>query len=103
MNEELNNESNKVAYNQASVQSSLTREDVITRLQEMISDITQAKRQELETLKQIFYKLFKSEQETKMEDFTSNGGKADDYVPEVDLLEEQFKKLMNIIKEKKAD
>src|SRR5574344_1059366 len=102
MNEELNNEIEQVADNQASVQSSLTREDVITRLQEMISDITQAKRQELETLKQIFYKLYKSEQEKKMEDFTSNGGKTEDYVPEVDLLEEQFKKLMNIIKEKKA-
>lgn len=102
MNEELNNEIDQVSDSQASVQSSITREDVITRLQEMISDITLAKRQELETLKQIFYKLYKSEQEKKMEEFISNGGKVEEYVPEVDALEEQYKKLMNIIKEKKA-
>jgi hypothetical protein len=102
MNEELNNEITQVSDSQASVQSSITREDVITRLQEMISDITLAKRQELETLKQIFYKLYKSEQEKKMEEFISNGGKVEEYVPEIDALEEQYKKLMNIIKEKKA-
>lgn len=102
MNEELNNEIDQASDSQASVQSSLTREDVITRLQEIISDVTLARRQELETLKQTFYKLYKSEQEKKMEEFTSNGGKVEEYVPEVDLLEEQFKKLINIIKEKKA-
>lgn len=102
MNEDLNNEIEKVSDPQTSAQSSITREDVITRLQEMISDISLAKRQELENLKQIFYKLYKSEQENKMEEFISNGGNAEEYVPEVDGLEEQYKKLINIIKEKKA-
>ena len=80
----------------------LTRESIIARLQEMVSDISIAKRPVLESLKQSFYKLQRSAQEERIAAFVAGGGTAEDYKPEPDPVEEQYRKLMNIIKEKKA-
>ena len=79
-----------------------TREEIIARLQEMVGDISLAKRPELESLKQNFYKLQRAAQEEQIAAFVAGGGTAQDFKPEPDPLEEQFRKLMNIIKEKKA-
>ncbi len=84
------------------VASAATREEIIARLQEMVSDISLAKRQELESLKQAFYKLQRAAQEKQITAFVEGGGTAEDFKPEPDPLDEQFRKLMNIIKEKKA-
>lgn len=79
-----------------------SREEIIARLQEMVSDISLAKRQELESLKQVFYKLQRAAQEEQIAAFVAGGGTAEEFKPEPDPLEDQFRKLMNIIKEKKA-
>ncbi len=79
-----------------------TREEIIARLQEMVGDISLAKRPELESLKQNFYKLQRAAQEEQIAAFVAGGGTAEDFKPEPDPLDEQFRKLMNIIKEKKA-
>ena len=79
-----------------------SREEVIARLQEMVSDISLAKRPELESLKQVFYKLQRAAQEEQVAAFVAGGGTAEEFKPEADPIEEQFRKLMNIIKEKKA-
>ena len=79
-----------------------SREEIIARLQEMVSDISLAKRPELESLKQSFYKLQRAAQEEQVAAFVAGGGTAEEFKPETDPLEEQFRKLMNIIKEKKA-
>lgn len=79
-----------------------TRDEIIARLQDMVGDISLAKRQELESLKQAFYKLQRAAQEEQIAAFVAGGGTAQDFKPEPDPLEEQFRKLMNIIKEKKA-
>ena len=118
MTEELNTESSlepveEIQSNAAPIEAAedvvkeaaasvTTREEVIARLQEMVGDITLAKRPELEALKQIFYKLQKSAQEEQIAAFVAGGGTAEEFKPEVDPLDEQFRKLMNIIKEKKA-
>ncbi|MBR4842461.1 MAG: DUF349 domain-containing protein [Bacteroidaceae bacterium] len=83
-------------------EAALTRENIIARLQEMVGDITIAKRPELESLKQAFYRLQRAAQEERIAAFVSAGGTAEDYKPEPDPVEEQYRKLMNIIKEKKA-
>lgn len=104
MSEELNLEN--VQENEPEVQSVVkvanTREDIIERLKEMASDISLARRQELESLKQAFYKLQKAAQEEQIAAFVEGGGTAQDFKPEIDPLEDQFRKLMNIVKEKKA-
>ncbi len=83
-------------------ETALTRESIIARLQEMVGDINLAKRQELESLKQSFYKLQRSAQEEQIAAFVAGGGTAEEFKPDPDPLEEQYRKLMNIIKEKKA-
>lgn len=77
-------------------------DEVIARLQEIVEDPTNSPRQELEQLKQTFYRLLKTRQENKLQDFVQEGGNAEDFKPEQDPQEEQYKKLMNIIREKRA-
>ena len=79
-----------------------SREEIIARLQEMVSDISLAKRPDLESLKQSFYKLQRAAQEEQIAAFVAGGGTAEEFKPEEDPVEEQFRKLLNIIKEKKA-
>ncbi|MCQ2083272.1 MAG: DUF349 domain-containing protein [Bacteroidaceae bacterium] len=104
MNEELNLEN--IQTNESEVQSVAkavsTREDVIERLKELAADISLAKRPELESLKQTFYKLQKVALEQQIAAFVEGGGTMEEFKPEMDPLEEQFRKLMTIIKEKKA-
>ena len=101
MNEELNNEITPEQVEQVAVKA-VTREDIITRLQEIVGDISIAKRPELESLKQSFYKLQRTAQEEQVAAFVAGDGTAEEFKPETDPLDEQFRKLMNIIKEKKA-
>lgn len=86
----------------AQEETALTRESIIERLQEMVGDISIAKRPELESLKQAFYKLQRAAQEEQIAAFVAGGGTAEEFKPEADPVEEQYRKLMNIIKEKKA-
>ena len=104
MSEELKAENTQEPIEEVNevVVSANTREEIIARLQEMVSDISLAKRQELESLKQAFYKLQRAAQEEQIAAFVEGGGTAEEFKPEPDPLDEQFRKLMNIIKEKKA-
>lgn len=101
MSEELNKELTPEQVEEVAV-TVTTREEIIARLQEMVGDISLAKRPELESLKQSFYKLQRAVQEEQVAAFVAGGGEADEFKPEPDPVEEQFRKLMNIIKEKKA-
>lgn len=101
MSEELNKEITPEQVEEVAVKA-VTREDIIARLQEIVGDISIAKRPELESLKQSFYKLQRTAQEEQVAAFVAGGGTAEEFKPETDPLEEQFRKLMNIIKEKKA-
>lgn len=82
--------------------SASTREDVLERLKEFVADITLAKRPELESLKQSFYRLQKAALEEQIAAYVNAGGTAEEFKPETDPVEEQFRQLMNIIKEKRA-
>lgn len=79
-----------------------TMEEVINRLQEIVADASNAPRQELDQLKQTFYRLLKGEQEEQLKDFVAEGGAAEEFKPAQHPLEEHYKKLMNIIREKRA-
>lgn len=84
------------------VKPATSMEDVISRLQEIVGDASNATRQELDQLKQTFYRLFKSKQDEQLKAFTDAGGAAENFTPEPSPVEEQYKKLMNIIREKRA-
>lgn len=80
-----------------------SKEEVIERLKEIIADNCNADKQEIDLLKQTFYKLHKAEQDAAQKEFVNNGGKAEAFIPKPDSLEGEFKSLMGSIKEKRNE
>lgn len=78
-----------------------TREEVVLRLKEINADVSDAEKQEIDFLKQTFYKLQKAEQEAARKSFIENGGEAEKFIPETDEIEKEFKAVMGAIKEKR--
>ncbi|MDD4418324.1 MAG: DUF349 domain-containing protein [Bacteroides graminisolvens] len=78
-----------------------TKESVLKRLNDLAKDPENASKLELDTLKQSFYKLHNIELEALKKEFVDNGGKEEDFVPQNDELENEFKNVMSVIKEKR--
>ena len=79
-----------------------TKEEVIKRLKELNEDACNADKQELDLLKQTFYKLHKAEQETARKTFIAAGGAPEAFVMPSDDSESRFKEAMSSIKEKRS-
>lgn len=79
-----------------------TQEEVIKRLTEINNNACDADKQEIDYLKQTFYKLHKSEQDTARKNFIEQGGNPEDFTPAPDPLEAKFKEIMSSIKEKRS-
>lgn len=79
------------------------KEEVIERLSEIDNDACNADKQEIDLLKQTFYKLHKAEQEAARKAFEEQGGKPEEFVPAADPLENKFKEIMSSIKEKRSE
>lgn len=79
-----------------------TQEEVIQRLTEINDDACNADKQEIDLLKQTFYKLHKAEQEAAKKKFVEEGGNPEDFTPSPDPFEGTFKEIMNAIKEKRS-
>lgn len=86
----------------ASVPKVLTKKEALNRLNELAQDAENASKQELDSLKQIFYKLHNAEQEAARKAFIENGGAAEDFAPQADAVEITFKETMATIKEKRS-
>ncbi len=80
-----------------------TKEEVIERLSEIDNDACNADKQEIDLLKQTFYKLHKAEQEAARKAFEEQGGKPEEFAPAADPLENKFKEIMSSIKEKRSE
>lgn len=80
-----------------------TQEEVIERLSEIDNDACNADKQEIDLLKQTFYKLHKAEQEAARKAFEEQGGNPEEFVPAADPLENKFKEIMSSIKEKRSE
>ena len=78
------------------------REEVIARLQILVSQPTEEVKDEVESLKQLYYKLRKHEIETAKAAFVEAGRAEEEFVVEPDPLEENLKTLLNDFKAKKA-
>lgn len=78
-----------------------TKQEVLDRLKEIETDNGKAEKQELDLLKQTFYKLHKAEIEVAKKAFEESGGKPEDFIMPADETENQFKTLMSSIKEKR--
>lgn len=79
-----------------------TKKEILNRLNELAQDAENASKQELDSLKQTFYKLHNAEQEAARKAFIENGGAAEDFAPQADAIEITFKETMATIKEKRS-
>ena len=79
-----------------------SKEGVLARLKELVHDPEHVDRQETENLKHLFYKLHNAEQEAAKKQFIENGGSPEEFVPQEDPQEKEFKNLMGVIKEKRS-
>jgi len=71
-------------------------------MKELALNAESAGKQELDSLKQSFYKFHNAELEAAKKQFIDNGGSEEDYAPQSDAIEEEFKNVMAIIKEKRS-
>ena len=78
-----------------------TNEGIVERLNALAENAEQSEKNELDILKQTFYKRLKEERIKEHADFIKNGGEEDKYQPAPYPLEEEFKKVMGIIKEQR--
>lgn len=80
----------------------LTKEEILTKLKEVVADVENVAKPEIDSLKQSFYKLHNAEQDAARKLFIENGGAAENFVPQTDSVEEEFKNIMSVIKEKRS-
>ncbi len=68
----------------------LTKEEILTKLKEVVADVENVAKPEIDSLKQSFYKLHNAEQEAAKKLFIENGGAAENFVPQTDSVEEEY-------------
>lgn len=78
------------------------KEEILAKLKEIATDVENASKADIDGWKQAFYKLHSIEQEAARKQFIENGGTAEDFVPQTDAVEEEFKSIMSVIKEKRS-
>lgn len=79
-----------------------TKQEVIDRLRALVQEADKAERSELDALKVAYYRIHNAEAAEAREAFINAGGAPEDYRPEPDTLEEEFKAQLGLIKEMRA-
>lgn len=80
-----------------------SQEEIVARLKELAEADVIAEKQELDALKQAFYKIHKTEVADARNEFIENGGAPEAFLPAPNVLEDEFKATMNIIRQKRAE
>ncbi len=105
LNEETENKQEQAEITtepQVAESKSFTKEEIIKNLQELSAKAEVPTRADVDNLKQSFYKLKSAENETLKEQFVADGGDINSFIIPTDPIEEEFKTLLNTIKEKRA-
>ena len=85
----------------AAAPAKLSKAEIIERLNELKDNAAEIDKQEIEFLKQNFYKQNKLDIEAAKKAFIEKGGEADAFTPEMGPLELEFKTVMSSIKEQR--
>ena len=80
-----------------------TKEEVLARAQAIAEQGEGGDKQELELLKQLYYKYHRAAMQEAQQAFVEAGGDPEAYVPEVDPTEEPFKLAMQQIRQRRAE
>ena len=78
-----------------------TKKDVLERVREIAHSDESPKKDEVDYLKTVFYKMHLAEREAEFKEYTEGGGDPEQYQIKPDSEEEAFKAEMGIIKEKR--
>ena len=88
---------------QAIVQQTFkTKDEVVARAQEIANSGEAGDKNELNLLKQLFYKFHNAEVQEAFNAFIEAGGEEDKFMPEVDAAEPLFRQAMQTIRERRA-
>ena len=79
-----------------------TKAEVVNRLKEIADNDEEVTRQELDSLKSCFYRIHHQTADAAFKKFIEEGGNAEEYTPEPNIEENQFKEYMAVIREKRA-
>lgn len=79
-----------------------TKEEVVNRVKEIAQSEDNADKQELDLLKQLFYKYHNAEIQEAHKAFIEAGGEAEKFEPQMDPLEPEFRASMQVIRERRA-
>lgn len=80
-----------------------SKEQIINRLKELLDETQKISRKEVEALKSAYYKLQKCESEEVFKTFVQEGGNAEDFVPQVDVMEAELKELLAKVRDKRNE
>ncbi|MBR1788454.1 MAG: DUF349 domain-containing protein [Bacteroidaceae bacterium] len=80
-----------------------TKEEVLARAEEIAEQGTGGDKQELDLLKQLYYKYHRADLMAAQQAFVEAGGEAEAFQPEIDPTEEAFKQAMQRIRQRRAD
>lgn len=80
----------------------LSKEEILSKLSDLVEVSVEESRSEIESLKQAYYKIRRNEVEELKKTFLENGGDEKDFSAPVDEIETQIKNLLNVYKEKRA-
>ena len=80
----------------------ITKPEIIARLQQVVAEPKRYARNEVDTLKQVFYKLRRVETDAEKKEFLEKGGEENAFVIPEDEMELQMKALVAEYKEKRA-
>ena len=79
-----------------------SKAEVVARLKEIADNDEEVTRQELDSLKSNYYRIHHQESEAAYKKFVDEGGVAEEYTPEPDPYEADFKETMAVLREKRA-
>lgn len=80
----------------------LSKEEILEKLNGLVEAAADATRNEVEALKQAYYKIHRSEVDELKKAFLTAGGEEKDFVAPEDEAESRIKELLNVYKEKRA-
>ena len=80
----------------------LSKEVILEKLTGLVGAAADATRNEVEALKQAYYKIHRSEVDELKKEFLTAGGEEKDFVAPEDETESKIKELLNVYKEKRA-
>ena len=79
-----------------------TKEEVVNRVKEIAQSGEAGEKQEVDLLKQLFYKFHNAEIQEARQAFIDGGGEAEKFEPQIDPLEPEFRASMQLLRDRRA-